>query len=395
MQEIEKLANIQGLPMDQNTLTKLMALQNGPSNQANSSHSMVSRGTTGISAQAALALQNYQNKSTRQNSFSSYPNSVQKELSPSLVSANEIPVSFQGLVGPCGSKSNLPVSGFPSSSLPPQPQSQQLLRCTNNIRQNLQCSQGDQAVQQQMMQQLLREMPNNDKCLNPYVLPQQSGEQNRNESGFASNRPYGFQHRSLEGRKPNVLCSASNNSYGLQHQSPGGQNPNELGSTSNHSYGLQSRSLGGQNPKGSGSVGTNSCELQQQSLGQENPNGSGSACNNSLQAPRGGHNPNGSSSASNNSLQSSGGKNPNRSSSGSNQSVAVASTHDISETAGPAPLNNSLRAGSSSESTGGGSSNTLSQKAPDKPEQDELTQDDFNDFINSCLNDEAICGWKE
>ena len=124
MQEMEQLANVQGLPTDRNTLNKLMALNPGLNNHINNPHNMVNRGALSGSAQAALALNNYQNLLMRQNSMNSSPGSLQREGS-SFNNSNQSPSSALQGAGPAlipGPMQNSSVSGFPSPRLPPQQQ---------------------------------------------------------------------------------------------------------------------------------------------------------------------------------------------------------------------------------------------------------------------------------
>ncbi|XP_038685562.1 probable transcriptional regulator SLK2 isoform X2 [Tripterygium wilfordii] len=164
MQEMEQLANAQGLPTDRNTLNKLMALQPGGNNHMSNNHQMVGRGALSGSAQAALALTNYQNMLMRQNSMSSNPNSLQLEASSSFNSTNQTPTSnFQGTTAfISGSMQNLPGSGYSSPHLTSQ-QSQRSLGANNLLQQNHSpSSQGSQVLQQQMIQQMLQEMSSNN-----------------------------------------------------------------------------------------------------------------------------------------------------------------------------------------------------------------------------------------
>ncbi|XP_021298201.1 probable transcriptional regulator SLK2 isoform X2 [Herrania umbratica] len=199
MQEMEQLANVQGLPTDRNTLNKLMALHPGINNPMGNNHHMVGRGTLSGSAQAALALTNFQNLLMRQNSMNSNPNSLHQEASSSFNNSNQSPSSnFQGPAALLpGSMQTLPVSGLSSPHLPAaqQPQQQQQLQqrtlSTNNlIQQNHpQSSQGNQALQQQMIQQLLHEMSNNGTGVQQQSLSGQNvnGSMARNAVGFGSN----------------------------------------------------------------------------------------------------------------------------------------------------------------------------------------------------------------
>ncbi|KAK9181735.1 hypothetical protein WN944_024874 [Citrus x changshan-huyou] len=197
MQEAEQLASVQGLPTDRNTLNKLIALHpGGMNNNMSNNYHMVGRGALSGSAQAALALTNYQNLLMRQNSINSNPNSLQQEASPSFSNSNQSPSSsFQGPASFIpGSMQNLPVSGFSSPHLPPQ-QPQQLQQRSlsgNNLLQQShpQSSQGTQAMQQQMIQQLLQEMSNNNGGVQQQSLSgQANGMMVRNGLGFGGNSP--------------------------------------------------------------------------------------------------------------------------------------------------------------------------------------------------------------
>ncbi|PPD76403.1 hypothetical protein GOBAR_DD26676 [Gossypium barbadense] len=167
MQEMEQLANVQGLPTDRNTLNKLMALHPGINNPLGNNHHMVGRGTLSGSAQAALALTNYQNLLSRQNSMNSNPNSLHQEAS-SFNSSNQSPSSnFQG-----------PAAILPGSmqSLP---------------KNHPQSPQGNQVLQQQMIQQLYHDMSNNNTAVQQQQqsLSGQNGNASvgRNGMGYGNN----------------------------------------------------------------------------------------------------------------------------------------------------------------------------------------------------------------
>jgi len=158
MQEMEQLANVQGLPTDRNTLNKLMALHPGLNNQISNNHNMVGRGALSGSAQAALALTSYQNRQSPMNSNS---HSFQQEASSSFNNSSQSPSSnLQGTAALIsGSMQNLPASSFSSPHVPPQ-QPQQLqqrsLSGNNLLQQNHpQTPHGNQVLQHQMIQQLL------------------------------------------------------------------------------------------------------------------------------------------------------------------------------------------------------------------------------------------------
>ncbi|XVE58599.1 hypothetical protein DITRI_Ditri04bG0182500 [Diplodiscus trichospermus] len=194
MQEMEQLANVQGLPTDRNTLNKLMALHPGMNSPMGNNHHMVGRGTLSGSAQAALALTNYQKMLNRQNSMNSNPNSLHQEASSSFNNSKQSPSSsFQGSAALLpGSMQTLPVSGLSSPQLPAQQmqQQQRSLSTSNLMQQNhLQSTQGNQALQQQMIQQLLQEMSNNNTGVQRQSLSGQNanGSVGRSGVGFGSN----------------------------------------------------------------------------------------------------------------------------------------------------------------------------------------------------------------
>ncbi|TKY51263.1 transcriptional regulator SLK1 [Spatholobus suberectus] len=214
MQEMEQLANVQGLPTDRNTLNKLMAMHPGLNNKINNNHNMGNRGALSGSAQAALALTNYQNLLMRQNSMNSNSGSVQREGSSSFNNSNQSPSStLQGATAAAalipGSMQNLPVGGFSSPHLQQQQQQQQQLQQrslnANSLLQqsHSQGSQGNQALQQQMFQQLLQEMSNNSGT----VQPQSLGGPNANGRIANNGRGLGGQTPSVTGGTTNVSGS--------------------------------------------------------------------------------------------------------------------------------------------------------------------------------------------
>ncbi|KAH1043046.1 hypothetical protein AAZX31_09G132800 [Glycine max] len=219
MQEMEQLGNVQCLPTDQNTLNKLMALNPGLNNHINNSHNMVNRGALSGSAQAALALNNYQNLLMRQNSTNSSPGSLQREGS-SFNNSNQSPSSALQGASPAlisGSMQNSSVSGFPSPHLPPQQQQHHLqqrsLSSNALLQQNHHGSQGNQALQQQqMIHQLLQEMSNNNGGMQPLSL---GGPNAKNAMGFGGHTP------SLSGGSANVPPSLSGGSANV----PGNNGP--------------------------------------------------------------------------------------------------------------------------------------------------------------------------
>ncbi|XP_022159483.1 probable transcriptional regulator SLK2 isoform X2 [Momordica charantia] len=172
MQEIEQVATAQGLPTDRNNFSRMVALHPGLNNQMNSQNQLVGRGTLSGSAQAALALSSYQNLLLRQNSMNSTSSNPHQQETSSFNNSNQSPSSsFHGTAPlTSGPMQNLPGSGLSSPRLPPQQskQAQQLHQrpnannlLTQNHLQNAQGNgNGNQAMQHQMIQQLLQ-MSNN------------------------------------------------------------------------------------------------------------------------------------------------------------------------------------------------------------------------------------------
>ncbi|KAF7802042.1 putative transcriptional regulator SLK2 isoform X1 [Senna tora] len=198
MQEMEQLASVQGLPTDRNTLNKLMALHPGLNNQISNNHNIVNRGSLSGSAQAALALTNYQNLLLRQNSMNSNSNSLQRESLSSLNNSAQSPSTLQGSATALipGSLQNLPVSGLSSAHLPQQQQQQLQQRPlgANNLRQqsHSQGSEGNQALQQQMFQRLLQEVSDSSGGViqsQPLSGPNANGGMTKNALGFPGNAP--------------------------------------------------------------------------------------------------------------------------------------------------------------------------------------------------------------
>uniref|UniRef100_A0A2P2LW96 Transcriptional regulator SLK2 n=1 Tax=Rhizophora mucronata TaxID=61149 RepID=A0A2P2LW96_RHIMU len=197
MQEMEQLANVQGLPTDRNTLNKLMALHPGINSHMNNNHQIVGRGALSGPAQAALALTNYQNLLMRQNSINSNSNSLQQDATSSFNNSNQSPSTNPQGPGAfmSGSIPNLPVNGFATPHPPPQ-QPQQLpqrsLITASLLQQNYPqpSSQGNPALQQHMIQQLLQEMSNNSGGAQQHSLGQHGNVNlSRNGMGFGSSTP--------------------------------------------------------------------------------------------------------------------------------------------------------------------------------------------------------------
>lgn len=212
MQEMEQLASVQGMPTDRNTLNKLMALHPGLTNQINSNHQMLNRGALSGSAQAAMALTNYQNLLMRSNSMNSNSNSLQQEASSSFNNSNQNPSSpYQGAASLIpGSMQHVSAGGYSSPHLPPQQQQnqqqqlqqqqqqqhqqqmqqQRSISANNMLQQNhQQTAQGNQALQQQqqMIQQLMQEISSNSGVVQQQSLSGGNSNGARNGTSYGGN----------------------------------------------------------------------------------------------------------------------------------------------------------------------------------------------------------------
>ncbi|KAG6574157.1 putative transcriptional regulator SLK2, partial [Cucurbita argyrosperma subsp. sororia] len=205
MQEMEQLASIQGLPTDRNTMNKLMAMHSELDNHGINNHQMIGRG--GMSgSQAALALTTYQNMLMRQSSMNSNPSPHQQEASSSFNNANYNPSpTLHGTASLMpGSIQNSSVGGFSSVQQTLQKQSQQLQQHPPNtgslVQQNHpQTIQGSQAIQQQMIQQLLQ-MSSNSKS---------GGAQQQPLTGPNANRSLGRRGLSFVGNSTSVVAGSN------------------------------------------------------------------------------------------------------------------------------------------------------------------------------------------
>ncbi|KAF5176493.1 Transcriptional corepressor seuss-like protein [Thalictrum thalictroides] len=150
----------QGLSHDRSTMNRVISMHPGLGGHVNNNH-MVGSGVLNTSAQTAVALSNYQNL-LRQNSLNSNRNALQQEASGFFNGPNQVKSSpFQGHVSSVqGSMQNAAVNGL--SSPHQLPQQQQPVNGSLILQHNPpQNSQGNQNVQQHMIQQLLHEMMNN------------------------------------------------------------------------------------------------------------------------------------------------------------------------------------------------------------------------------------------
>lgn len=193
MQEIDQLGGVEVLPSDRN---KLMSLHPGLGNQMGNNQQMAGRGALSGSAQAALALTNYQNLLMRQNSMNSNRSAVQQEASSSN-NSNQIPSStFQG---GGGSLQNSSVGGFSGSNMQQTRVLQQRLLNGNALLQqsNPQPPQSSQALQQHMIQQLMmHDMVNNNNSGGSGGQPSISGQ---SISGGVARDGHGYNNTSAAG----------------------------------------------------------------------------------------------------------------------------------------------------------------------------------------------------
>ncbi|XP_020546922.1 probable transcriptional regulator SLK2 isoform X2 [Sesamum indicum] len=231
LQEVDQIGGVQGLPTDRTALNKLMAVHPGLNSQMNNNQHVGARGALSGSAQAALALTNYQNLLMRQNSMNSTNNSNQHE------SASPFSTTSHGLTtAPPGSSGNLsgtlqnpPGSGFSSCQIPQQQQLHLPSPSGSSILQQGQSLpvQGSRAIEQQMIQQYLHDMSRKN---NGSTVPQQALSA-QNPSGNISTGGLGFRNSpaptatghgqgNIHGQPPsrsNSFKGASSNSESSAH----------------------------------------------------------------------------------------------------------------------------------------------------------------------------------
>ncbi|KAL0403112.1 UNVERIFIED_CONTAM: putative transcriptional regulator SLK2 [Sesamum radiatum] len=192
LQEVDQIGGVQGLPTDRTALNKLMAVHTGLGSQLNNNQHVGGRGALSGSAQAALALTNYQNLLMRQNSMNSTNNSNQQEA------ASPFSTTSHGLTtAPPGSSGNLsgtlqPGSGFSNCQIPQQQQLHLPSPSGSSIQQQSQSLpfQGSQALEQQMIQQYLQDMSRKN---NGTTVPQQALSA-KSPSGNVSTGGLGFRN---------------------------------------------------------------------------------------------------------------------------------------------------------------------------------------------------------
>ncbi|GAB2233422.1 hypothetical protein Droror1_Dr00002645 [Drosera rotundifolia] len=162
LQELEQMAALQGLPTDRNTLSKLMALHSAGLNHFGNINDPASRASP--SGSASMSFTNYPNMLTRQTSFNTSVSPIQQD--PSSSNGNNGP----GNILP-GSSVQSQRSGAPNPPLASQQPLQFHNRCviasTSCLPQQNQptpqvISNNGQALQNQMIQQLLQDMASNN-----------------------------------------------------------------------------------------------------------------------------------------------------------------------------------------------------------------------------------------
>ncbi|KAG7014785.1 putative transcriptional regulator SLK1 [Cucurbita argyrosperma subsp. argyrosperma] len=225
MQEMEQLASIQGLPT---TVNKLMAMHPEHDNHGINNHQMIGRGGLSGSAQAALAMTTYQNILMRQSSMNSNPSPRQQEALSSFNNSNYNPSpTLQGNAFLMPGSIQNSVGSFSSAQQTLQKQSQQLQQHPPNagslVQQNYpQTIQGSQALQQQMIQELLQ-MSSNSKSGGlqqpPLTGPNANRSLTRRGTGFVGNT--------------SVAAVASGNLSGSNAPCPGPSRSNSFKAASN------------------------------------------------------------------------------------------------------------------------------------------------------------------
>ncbi|KAL0341082.1 UNVERIFIED_CONTAM: putative transcriptional regulator SLK2 [Sesamum radiatum] len=194
LQEVDQIGGVQGLPTDRTALNKLMPVQPGLSSQMNNNQHVGGRGALSGSAQAALALTNYQNLLMRQNSMNSTNNSNQQEASsPFSTTSHGLTTAPLGSSGNLsGTLQNPPGSSFSSCQIPQQQQLHLPSPSGSSILQQSQSLpfQGSQALEQQMIQQYLQDMSRKN---NGTTIPQQALSA-QNPSGNALAGGLGFRN---------------------------------------------------------------------------------------------------------------------------------------------------------------------------------------------------------
>ncbi|KAL9271081.1 putative transcriptional regulator SLK2 [Drosera capensis] len=160
--ELEQMAALQGLPTDRNTLSKLMALHSAGLNHFGNINDPASRASP--SGSASMPFTNYPNMLTRQTSFNTSVSPIQQD--PSSSNGNNDP----GNILP-GSSVQSQRSGAPNPPLasqrPLQFHNRSVIASTSCLPQQNQptpqvISTNGQALQNQMIQQLLQDMASNN-----------------------------------------------------------------------------------------------------------------------------------------------------------------------------------------------------------------------------------------
>eukprot|EP00268_Persea_americana_P017823 TRINITY_DN1865_c2_g1_i1.p1 TRINITY_DN1865_c2_g1~~TRINITY_DN1865_c2_g1_i1.p1 ORF type:complete len:797 (+),score=176.81 TRINITY_DN1865_c2_g1_i1:450-2840(+) len=149
MQAMEQLVNAQGLPTDENTVNKMIAMHHAANNHTDNTH--IPNGALCNSFQSAVGLSNHQNLQ-RMNSMNANQNALQQDISCSFNGPNRSQhLPFQGPVGPIPALQNASVNGLSSSH-----------QVQQELQQNQQSEANQNLQQQHVLQQLLQEIMNAD-----------------------------------------------------------------------------------------------------------------------------------------------------------------------------------------------------------------------------------------
>ncbi|KAK4436328.1 putative transcriptional regulator SLK2 [Sesamum alatum] len=225
LQQVDQIGGVQGLPTDRTALNKLMAMHSGLSSQMNNNQHVGGRGALSGSAQAALALTNYQNLLMRQNSMNSTNNSNQQEASsPFSTTSQGLTTAPPGASGNLsGTLQNPPSSGFSSCQIPQQQQLHLHSPTGSSIMQQSHSLsfQGSQALEQQMIQQYLQDMSRKN---NGTTAPQQALSA-QNPGGNISTSGLGFRN--------SPAPTATGHGQGIVHGQPPSRSNSFKGAASN------------------------------------------------------------------------------------------------------------------------------------------------------------------
>ncbi|GAB2265249.1 hypothetical protein Dimus_000318 [Dionaea muscipula] len=259
LQQLEQMATMQGLPTDRNTLGKLMALQSADmSSQLGTNNNMVaSRGTPSSSAAAAVAFTNYSNMLMRPN----HPLSTNVNSPLQQETSLNNSISSPGSMPPGSGSSTLPLA---AQQPPLQFQHRNSLIGNGFLQQNQPPTSplmptNSQALQNQMIQQLLQDMSNDNvaaagqhkplsaqngigigksvvsndtrigNCCTAGITPGMSmGMSNNNNMGGGSVGGPAALHKSNSFKAGDSSAAAGNGNIGLNHKAAAPDLPQDL-----------------------------------------------------------------------------------------------------------------------------------------------------------------------